>query len=701
MKKIIIFLVAISMLLSRLSVMAYSPMTYCVNIKIYDVDGNQLSLKQSTFHVESGDITNNGKGSSVEKSGYGCIDVLDAIVSNQSLVISTSNSEDIKFIIFSDLGDYHYHIEETIPYEALVLNGIVNLTYNLSDMNEMTLSTSFDGKTDGQFKYYLYKVDEKKMARPDETSGGWGTFHDPSSKTIYISDGTYNITFLNTLQTTNRVYKQYDIIAEDGKKVETTPEIEDFNQYIMNISSIYDDYPYYCIKSYFPYDETLEIWNSRKGSNKIELYLHKDITMMSISMVLSNEIEEWYNKSVITIFKEKTILADKYHYSLVHSDLHNDGTNSINIYMKDENENYLRFIKINRPDDVYIEIYDKITYELLFEDGFSSYWDKLDYQIDKNKSYIAKVYSNTDENVNATTFFELTFDNQGKSIYSLLDFIYDNELKDIIETFVERSEDSMKVELILNNSTENIKSFCIYKNLNTKTLVNTVRVEPFDKSVQEIFISSEELHDYPNVSIIVERDGIFLSKAFIVDLMATDVKNHWASNKILELMSQGIIFNRDNKTYEPNDFVTRGEFSSFLSNALSLKLGEKPMTFSDVDSSHELYEYIEKAFSNGIINGYPNGTFKADDNILRQNVAMIINNAFKFKGIELENKDNYKNFIDYDKVDSYAIDALNMCITNDIITGKPGNKLDPKENLTRAEAAVIITRVLEILNENN
>lgn len=40
-----------------------------------------------------------------------------------------------------------------------------------------------------------------------------------------------------------------------------------------------------------------------------------------------------------------------------------------------------------------------------------------------------------------------------------------------------------------------------------------------------------------------------------------------------------------------------------------------------------------------------------------------------------------------------------MCITNGIITGKPGNKLDPRANLTRAEAAVVITRVLKILSE--
>lgn len=119
----------------------------------------------------------------------------------------------------------------------------------------------------------------------------------------------------------------------------------------------------------------------------------------------------------------------------------------------------------------------------------------------------------------------------------------------------------------------------------------------------------------------------------VVNLMAIDVRNHWADSQILELMSKGFIFTRTYKEYKPNENITRGEFSAFLSKALSLEIGDSPKTFSDIDSSHKLYEYINNASSNGLINGYLDGTFKPDNNIHRQDVAMIIGNAYKLKGV--------------------------------------------------------------------
>lgn len=700
MKKIILLLVISSIMLSSMSILAIDTGTYNVNIKIYDINNRQLSLNQATFHVETGDFSINGYGSSRSTYGYGYSGLLDAKISNQSLKISTSNTDDIKFIAFGDLGDYHYHIEETIPYEDLIINGTINLTYNLSDMNEITLSTTFDEKTEGQFKYFLYKIDEDKIAKSDEVSGGWGIFDDPTSKTIYVSEGTYNLTFMNEFQTTHRVYKKNNIIAVDDLKIEVNPSSKDFNHHILNISDIYDNYTYYCIELFLPNKENLDIWNSRNASNKLELYMHKDIDSSGKFVYLSNEIEERYNKSVTTGFDGEITLANKYHYSEMMSSLHKDGTYGVNILMKDDNDNELRFIQINRTDDVNIEIYDKETYELVFEDGFSSYWDTLEHNLDESKSYTARIFSKTDTNVNATSYFDLTFDKDGRPFFRLLEIIYDSEIQDIVKISIEQIDEGIKLELPLSNNTGDMKSYNIYKNSDIKTLVKTVRVAPYNDKVQEIILTPEELSEYPNTSIVVERNSVLLTNIYVADLMATDVRHHWADNQIIKLMSKGVIFNRGNNTFEPNEYITRGEFSAFLSNALSLELGDYPKTFSDIESNHELYQYIRNASSNGLINGYVDGTFKVDNSILRQDVAMIIDNAFRLKNIKLKNEDKCKVFVDYGQIDNYAIEAINMCITNGIITGKPGKKLDPKENLSRAEAAVVITKVLKILNDN-
>lgn len=65
---------------------------------------------------------------------------------------------------------------------------------------------------------------------------------------------------------------------------------------------------------------------------------------------------------------------------------------------------------------------------MVFEDGFSSYWDNLEYNLDESKSYTAKVFSKTDPNVNAISYFDLTFDKAGRPLFRLKEIVYNNEL---------------------------------------------------------------------------------------------------------------------------------------------------------------------------------------------------------------------------------------------------------------------------------
>jgi hypothetical protein len=301
--------------------------------------------------------------------------------------------------------------------------------------------------------------------------------------------------------------------------------------------------------------------------------------------------------------------------------------------------------------------------------------------------------------VNAVSFFKTRFDSSGIAIYERSDIVYDSERLDFEDCAIEKVDNGIKMVLTIHNNSEIMKIYDIYKITGSKTYLKTERIAPHYEIKSEVIIPAEDISNFPDLSISIERHNYEIGTIFAADLLAKDIRTHWAKSSILILLSKGFIFNRDNNEFKPDKYITRGEFSAFLSNSLKLGMGDTPKAFIDVGMDHKLYEFISKASSNGLINGYQDNTFKPDNNILRQDVAVIIGNAFRYLSLELNSSSSFNDFTDYDQVSSYALDALDKCVANGIITGKPGNILDPLENLTRAEATVIIERVMKILGQ--
>ena len=78
-------------------------------------------------------------------------------------------------------------------------------------------------------------------------------------------------------------------------------------------------------------------------------------------------------------------------------------------------------------------------------------------------------------------------------------------------------------------------------------------------------------------------------------------------------------------TFRPDQSVTRGQFAKMVADGLDIPLLDPPVpTFSDVPTSHIFYEYIEGDVAAGIISGYPGGTFRPDNNIVRQQTNKIL-----------------------------------------------------------------------------
>ena len=103
----------------------------------------------------------------------------------------------------------------------------------------------------------------------------------------------------------------------------------------------------------------------------------------------------------------------------------------------------------------------------------------------------------------------------------------------------------------------------------------------------------------------------------------SDVKSgDWFNNAVSTLSNAGIISGYPDGTFRPNAPITRAEMAKVV--ALFAKLDKSEDLFNDI-AGHWAEAYIRLAAGNGWIAGYPDGSFKPQQNITRAETMTMIN----------------------------------------------------------------------------
>ena len=170
----------------------------------------------------------------------------------------------------------------------------------------------------------------------------------------------------------------------------------------------------------------------------------------------------------------------------------------------------------------------------------------------------------------------------------------------------------------------------------------------------------------------------------------------WAKDAIEKLAQMGAINGYEDNTFRPDDYITRAEFTQIISEVFfkDEKI-ESEATFRDVQADAWYCNSVRVCASLGIINGESAEIFAPDRNILREEFATMLARCVGAKGIKLENQRLNINFADETEISDYAVGYVDMLYTGNILNGDNGY-FYPKNNLTRAEAAVGIYNLLSI-----
>lgn len=172
----------------------------------------------------------------------------------------------------------------------------------------------------------------------------------------------------------------------------------------------------------------------------------------------------------------------------------------------------------------------------------------------------------------------------------------------------------------------------------------------------------------------------------------SDIAKHWAKDGMYKLSYMEILKGFTDGTMKPDKTLTRDEFIVMLARAINLPVSDTyNQYYADIDVNHWSFQYIQAAKAAGILDLFNESNLNPSKVITREEMAIIA--AEVVRDIPLTSPS--KSFKDL-KAGYKYMDSINIVTGLGIIMGIPDGTFKPYAGASRAEAAVIVQRILDV-----
>lgn len=178
----------------------------------------------------------------------------------------------------------------------------------------------------------------------------------------------------------------------------------------------------------------------------------------------------------------------------------------------------------------------------------------------------------------------------------------------------------------------------------------------------------------------------------------TDVPpQFWAYNSITKMTKEGFMSGYKNGTFKPNDPLSREEAASLFSKMIgeppSIMLAS---SFTDITSDRWSSLAIESVARANIISGYGDKTYRPEQYMSRQEFAVVADKYLHYQGYRTEDPTALDNihFSDQKFIAPWAQSSVRELALLGFINYSTTGLFNPEKYVTRSEAAEITYRML-------
>lgn len=237
----------------------------------------------------------------------------------------------------------------------------------------------------------------------------------------------------------------------------------------------------------------------------------------------------------------------------------------------------------------------------------------------------------------------------------------------------------------------------------------TITAEPDDRyRVDQVIVTDRNGSE---VEVTLGADGTYtftqpagkveIEVTYAVDLPFTDVpENAWYHEGGEHVYANYIMNGTSSSSFSPSIPVSRGMIMQILYNLAGQPDVEGSSGFTDVSGGYWGADAIAWAVENGVAEGFGDGTFRPDDSLTREQMAVVLHNFAYRMGWDISASGDLSGFTDIPEGEYWARDALAWAYGEGLITGTSESTMEPNAQTPRAQIAVIMMRFCERYAEN-
>jgi len=169
----------------------------------------------------------------------------------------------------------------------------------------------------------------------------------------------------------------------------------------------------------------------------------------------------------------------------------------------------------------------------------------------------------------------------------------------------------------------------------------------------------------------------------------------WFYKAVEYVYKNGLMMGTGDTAFDPNGTTTRAMIVTILHRLEQTPAPTANNPFGDVADGKWYTNAVVWAAESGLVSGYGNNTFGPEDNITREQMAVILYRYAQLKSYDVSGGADLSKFNDAENISGWALRSLGWANEKGLITGTSDVTLDPQGQATRAQVAAILQRFIE------